>query len=385
MPKPTITFLLGVLIWILVLFSNAQEKKIILNFDDSIIGVKQGEGGYLITTAGQKEFVHILNRKGDIVLKKECKNNFIPYTNLLDDGKKLLLITQGYEDERGNNVYGNIELIHVPTNQTRWKHKVTAGGFVVAPGNKFVASSNLAIDMKTDFVIINMENGELVDLNSILGYQINFTTTWLDSIRLCVLSYQEQPNPKYKAFNSEYKQFKDKIDSAKVFLYKSILQLEQVPKEKNTHENKRKLTDLKAQWQKTLEESMRKEIQWRREYGVDKFIPAPAKVFIINALTKSIENEKLLADLDGKPFPISGQYNTSKLLTNRSGEIIFEVVNMLTQEYVLVKTDKNLITKSYTKKVESNHPLSREFQNLINERKQSYRYEGKSLIVNEEE
>lgn len=363
----------------------AQDKKIAISFADQIIDVTEGTEGFVVTTRGEKEKIHVLDKKGKTLFMKEVENNYFPFTQLLSNGKKLLLVNQGHEASQGNGAYGTIELIDIPSNKTIWKHTATTAGFVVSPGNKFIATSDLAQEMKTDFVLINTESGELTDLYPILRHPIMFTTAWLDSVRLVILTYQQQPNPKFNDYVIGFKKLQSQLDTEKIPLYLSLLKLEQQVKEKNDEESKKQLDAIRALRQKQFQEGIEKENQYDREHRVDKDIPAPAKIFIFNALTKNIESEKYLLNIEGIPISISGQYDCSRILINNIGELIIEVQNVSTHQRDHAKIDRNLITKSYATGSDTKHSLHKEFENLLNVKVTTFNYTEKSLILPGEE
>lgn len=363
----------------------AQKSKIRIDFADIITYVTESVGGFVVITKGEKEIIHVLDKKGKTTFQKEVKNNYSPFTQLLGNGKKLLIVTQGSEGFQGvGSALGTIELIDMQTKQSKWKHTATAGGFVVSPGNKYVASSDVAFGMKTDFVIINTESGELIDLYPILKHPMPFITEWVDSVRLVILTYQQQPNPKFNDYIIGYNKLISQLDSERTPIYESLLKLEQQVKEKNDEKSKKQFEAIRAQWGKKFEERIKKEKQFDQEHRVDKDIPAPAKIYIVNALTKKIENEKYLMNVEGTPIIISGQYDMSKILINNNGELIVEVQNVSTHERDIAKIDRNLITKSYATGSDAEHLLHKEFNNLLNVKKTTFNYNEKLLILSEE-
>ena len=374
---------------IVILFSflflteiNAQDKKIVVNFADQITDVSESAEGYVVETLGEKRKIHVLDKKGKTIFTKEDIYAFFPYTQLLSNGKKLLIVTQGWEGSEGfAGADGTIELIDLKTKQSKWKHTATAGGFIVSPDNKYVVTHDIALTMGTDFVLINTESGELTDLYPILKEPMVFKTAWLDSVRLVILTYQEQPNPKYADYVIGSEKLESQMDSLLFPIHTSLIKAEQQVKEKNDKESKKQVEAIRALWGKHYDERREKREQYDLEHRVDKDIPAPAKIYIFNALTKKIENEKYLMNVEGTPIIISGQYDMSKILINNDGELIVEVQNVSTHERDIAKIDRNLITKSYATGSDTEHSLHKEFDNLLHAKKTTFNYNEKSLFL----
>jgi hypothetical protein len=362
----------------------AQTSTIRIDFADRITDVSESAEGFVVATLGEKKQIHVLDKEGKTIFTKEAKSAFFPFTQLLSNGNNLLLVTQGYEADQGNSADGTIELIDLKTKQLKWKYTATTGGFVVAPGNKYVATSDVAIDMKTDFVLINIESGELTNLFPVLRDPTVYTTAWLDSIRLCILTYQEQPNPQFDDYAIGFKKLQSQFNSEKEPLFDSLLKAEQQVKEKNDEEGKKQLEAIRIQWGKQFEDRIKRGDQFDREHRVDNKVSAPAKLFILNAVTKKIENDKYLMNVEGTPISISGQYNQSKILINDIGELIIEVTNMSTLKVDHAKIDRNLTTKSYATGSDTKHSLHKEFDNLLNAKKPTFHYSEKSLILTKE-
>lgn len=362
----------------------AQTSKIRIGFTDRITDVSESAEGYIVATQGEKRKIHVLDKKGKTIFTKEDVYTFFPYTQLLSNEKKLLLVTQGFEADQGLSAFGTIELIDLQTKQSKWKHTATTGGFIVSPGNKYVATSNLAIDMRTDFVLINTESGELTDIYPILKEPITYTTAWLDSIRLVILTYQEQPNPKFNDYIVKYKKLRSQFNSESNPIYESLIKAEHQAKEKNDEESKKQFEAIRIQYGKIFEDQIKREKQFDQEHRVDKNIPAPAKIFIFNALTKKIENEKYLLTVEGTPISISGQWGEFKMLITNDGELMVEVFNMSTWQKDRAKIDRNLTTKSYATGNDTQHSLHKEFENYLNVKKTTFNYNEKSLILTEE-
>ena len=99
----------------------AQKSKIQIDFADQITDVSESAEGFVVATQGEKRKIHVLDKKGKTIFTKEDIYAFFPYTQLLSNGKKLLIVTQGWEGAEGfAGADGTIELIDLKTKQSKW-------------------------------------------------------------------------------------------------------------------------------------------------------------------------------------------------------------------------------------------------------------------------